>query len=393
MVMRSKLVKKGAVSIFVVIFATILATIIVLGFVRLMILDQQRAISSDLADSAYDSALAGLEDAKRAMIAYERDLCPAGASGSANCEELRNKYLSGNHCGAVQGVLKNGSDDSEVKILTTKTGSGDLEQAYTCAKIRYYTEDYERETENRGEVIMLPLSANSAFRALELKWSGEIPGGVSDPGTFSDAEAKNPSWDRDGGNKVPALMLQYISGGQARTLFLKPRKHTGVIAFADAYFDNDQVDQDAHIRLLNPPVAMTNCKVSGKNYECRSKLIFKGAGSGEEIAAGSQDDFLKINKLYSAKAKFHMRFAENGGKRPNFNGIQPEVDVTGRANYVFRRIKARVEFTGGRFPYPTAALSVDGDICKDFEVTERRIKQKVKDGTSCVDTSTGSPRP
>mgnify|MGYP000299218717 CR=1 FL=1 len=73
--------KKGMVSIFVVIFTTMLIGIIALGFVRQMLLDQQRAINSDLADSAYDSAMAGIADAKRAIVHYEREICANGASG------------------------------------------------------------------------------------------------------------------------------------------------------------------------------------------------------------------------------------------------------------------------------------------------------------------------
>ena len=58
---------RGAVSIFIVLFTALLVTIIATGFIQLMLRNQQQSVNSDLSQSAYDSALAGVEDAKRAL--------------------------------------------------------------------------------------------------------------------------------------------------------------------------------------------------------------------------------------------------------------------------------------------------------------------------------------
>jgi hypothetical protein len=51
-----------------------------------------------------------------------------------------------------------------------------------------------------------------------------------------------------------------------------------------------------------------------------------------------------------------------------FQGVQPLVDSTGRAGDLFRRVKARIEPTGGI--YPEAAIDVTNNFCKTFQVTD-----------------------
>jgi hypothetical protein len=65
-----------------------------------------------------------------------------------------------------------------------------------------------------------------------------------------------------------------------------------------------------------------------------------------------------------------------------FDRVQPEVDSTGRANDMFRRVKTRVEFKSD-FIYPEAAVDIGGDLCKNFIITDK--------DTDYVDNSTCTP--
>ena len=76
--MTNREFKKGGVSIFIVIMVSILVSIMSASFLRIMLRDQEQASRLDLSQSAYDSAQAGVEDAKRFLRIYK------GACGGAD---------------------------------------------------------------------------------------------------------------------------------------------------------------------------------------------------------------------------------------------------------------------------------------------------------------------
>ena len=84
-----KQTKQGAASIFVVIFTTLLLGVITLSFVRIMISEANQTTNYDLSQSAYDSALAGIEDAKVALLKYHECLNQGATinSGPEGCPE------------------------------------------------------------------------------------------------------------------------------------------------------------------------------------------------------------------------------------------------------------------------------------------------------------------
>ena len=147
--------KNGAVSIAVVLFSIILLSVFALGFMRLVTSEQRQTINSDLSQSAYDSALAGIEDGKIALLQYHKCLNDGDTSstGGINCRLLvstmQNGIASGS-CDTVANALNRkttSTDDRAVIIQETNSEDGvstssQMMQAYTCVKISEELDDY-----------------------------------------------------------------------------------------------------------------------------------------------------------------------------------------------------------------------------------------------------------
>ena len=124
--------ERGVTSLFIVIFAAILLSIITVSFIAMMVREQQRSTDNELSQSAYDAALAGVEDGKRVMIA-----CRDGSGPACNA-------IAAHQCTTViQAGIQTGEANGEVILSSsTSTDGRALDQAYTCVIVRDDTEAY-----------------------------------------------------------------------------------------------------------------------------------------------------------------------------------------------------------------------------------------------------------
>lgn len=372
--MGKRIRQSGAVSLFAVIFAALLLTVLTVGFVKLMIREQMQATNNDLSQSAYDSALAGVEDAKRAVR-----LCSSGSSAAA-CAELE----APDDCKVVAraGVSGDPADNETIVQSNSGTGTGsDFDQAYTCVNIAMQTEDYVY-TSSEGASELIPLKATGEISSIVLEWyaqrdagvgaRAELPAGVAGVLTLP-AKA---DW---GVNAPPLLRAQVITPGDSfslgeldetaasRTAFLRP------VAVQSAPATDVPIDLSIMSRATdgaqhsNTVSGVPNCtsNFSNEGYSCRVILQLPDDG---KIAAGSETAFLRLNTIYkAATVRVSLKGSSATDPAVQFDGVQPKVDSTGRASSLFRRVEARLKI-GQDFSYPNYAVDITNNLCKNFSV-------------------------
>lgn len=373
--MTGKNSQKGAVSLFVVIFTALLLTIITVSFVQLMLRDQQQATTSDLSQSAYDSAQAGVEDAKRALLLNQA--CDQGSAGpGVNCATVQAALASG-ACDTVAAALNIPQTNNETLIQQDESDKK-LDQAYTCVKVAVNTPDYIR-TLQPGESDIIPLTGTAAFDTIELSWftasdfssptgSPAVAFPSSGPGVELPA-ANGVSWPFNAPSLMRAQLIQ-MSGSfslgdfddeagaksNANTLFLYPSS-VGLNA-------KNFTDDARRSGLLAPQLIRCLNTLAVATYACTTTIHLPEPING---SAANRNAFLRLSALYN-KSNFQVKLF-NGVAPVQFSGVQSEVDSTGRANDVFRRVKSRVTL-GGSFPYPQAAIDIERDLCKSFTITD-----------------------
>ncbi len=351
--------RKGAVSIFVVVFTALLITVVTVSFVRLMIRDQQRASDSDLSRSAYDSALVGIEDAKRALARYYA-LDPAARPTNLG------------DCNGITELLTGTASSAEVPVQTNAATDAALNQAYSCVRVYTQTDDFERSM-RADETVLVPLQSTGTFDRVQIEWFIEAnadgnPIDVPNSGTSE----LSTTWPA---GRPPVVETQFMqtntsfnldqfddmagTNSNSNTLFLYPKALASAptLSFAS---DTRRTQKTA--------VTDVQCQTSfSSRYLCTAMITLPDPVGG---TTGSRSNaYLRIIPRYRAaqvRVSLYMGAAANPVQ---FDGAQPRIDSTGRANDLFRRINARVE-VGTNIAYPEAAVDVSGNFCKTFAVTD-----------------------
>ena len=160
--------KRGAASFYIVAISTLILVIIAASFATVIISEVTRTSNDDLSQSAYDSALAGVEDAKLVLHNYQQ--CKSaesnqtvtynpdtqyGANSPLKCTELVDWIEKGNipaslgaeECDvlpyALSRSIERNSNDEKLGVLVQEgnDGENDMQQYYPCVKIATRTDD------------------------------------------------------------------------------------------------------------------------------------------------------------------------------------------------------------------------------------------------------------
>lgn len=404
--------KRGAASLFVVIFTIILLGVIVLGFTRLILSEAGQTTNSDLSQSAYDSALTGIEDAKVALLKYHDCISQGKVAGSATSEPGTCEWyiyamqngMNNQSCDVVSDVLsrstakkEDGEGSGEVIVQETQntsdTGNADyMAQAYTCVTIQEELNDYRSTVTPTSRVRIVPIRVGGTKNgtpyninnvgAIRIHW--HIPTGdesLTDQNTFvaaGDSTAKNPAvlgvqfFQADGEFHLSELSA---ANGEGRTdrasIYLKPSTSgDNLVSKSEMSASANKAQDYANGGGEPHPV---KCQ-SGNEYYCTATLEVPATFRGESRNQGAS--FLLVTLPYGQpQTDFSIELLENASSSEPIpmSGVQARIDSTGRANDLYRRVESRVELVDTYFPYPEFTIQMtngaNSDIEKSFWVT------------------------
>lgn len=339
--------KKGAASLYVVIFTALLFGIITLSFVRLIVSEVNKTADDDLSQSAYDAALAGVEDAKVAILA---------ASNNGKLEDL----LSRNDCRMVMESLY-GENMGEVKLQETYRNNNDenVSQAYTCVILEGDLPNYEG-TLNSSKMeqgIDMRDNASSLADHIVLEW-GDVKKEetVRNDGLFGANDSTPP---------VLSVTLVYDNDVMS-TLILQPSsKDEAVVEITSDQVSNSRSSVDS-VQAHTPYLIKHSSDNASFPYSVRINSNI-----------GGNLNLVTISSPYGDEANFRVIKYDDKEEIIDFHS-QIEIDSTGRANDLYRRVRSRVNLDSGSEIYPGYALHISGDegtdegnglIKKNFYVT------------------------
>lgn len=412
---RTSQTKKGVAAIYVVVFTTMLIGIITLSFLRIMLSESGRTLNDTLSDSAYNAALAGVEDAKYVIAKYQQDIA-AGKTDSDIVKQLESK--ADNNCDIISNALDPTSGNKEeYSVGTNDSGQTFQDQAYTCVMIDL-SGDFKGVLSTNNPTLVVPLKPSgkenntvndvagvditwtmgsddvSSFTGSALKkiHSDFRDGDVNNVKALIDDDAhnilgrkgvmdndnqvalnglrvmlvqspageSNPNYyaSKDGFTNRGSLMLLASSENGTNTIgnLLKPKQSDASNPFVESADKN-----------VNAPLA-----VKCSQESCNAKIAFPWVNTGE--SRNPDNFFLVLNQLYSEPSiKVTVNMINKDGKPIDFFNVQPIVDATGRSGDLFRRVEARIGTDNGASLVPTAELSTNSDINKDFPVTKNCI--------------------
>ncbi len=389
--------KKGGVSMFIVIVVGVLVSIMSASFLRLMFRDQEQASKLDLSQSAYDSAQAGVEDAKRFLRIF-RSACGSSGTGSFegvtyNCNAMRSAIQNESCYTLATAGIGNANGET---IIQTNSGSGgassrdaDLNQAYTCVKIRMNTADFLGRT-NDGAPSVISLKGTTTFNRVRIRWHSRenMTNGnnitldsLSNPSARPNINAQN--WRNQ--NRPAILKAQFYgyipgSGGSssnmdtpypddgngASEMLFYPTNSTS--ALSSNVSNMPTVRRNESSSQATTDYTFTKCSdrmdANSNTYACETTVNIGRNVNPSDVL------YLRLTPLMN-DSNFKVELL-NGDTIVDFAGVQPTVDSTGRANTQLRRVESRIGFNDTSFPVPLFSAQTESDeepICKEFSVT------------------------
>jgi hypothetical protein len=420
--------KNGVASFYIVAFASLILVIVASSFAMVVVSEVNRASDSDLSRSAYDSAMAGVEDAKLALLNYQACIAQGytytghlSNSDTITCEDII-YYMNNPDCDMVAKILGRKIEDNEVKISESAGSNNSMNQAYTCVMISASPSDYRADLDatNNYKVVKVALEDDEAknIKFVKLSWYHKEDGEQLNFNNFSNGKVEFSSLSNENGEAVPpTLEFQLIQtaseftlsdisaparlvGDELRTdratLYLVPTKEgnlsTNNNSYISAWDDSKGINsisarQFAETNNLEknlPYVVYCNDQGEGGEYICSALIGLPKPISNDGSRNGDTFMFVVSIPYGQPTTDFALELCKNENECRNqtsdtaavedeTNTVEWEnvvvVDSTGRANDLYRRVEVRLEASDYRSAYLLYAIqATDNDSGGDVGV-------------------------
>lgn len=325
--MQREYYQRGIVSIMVTMIMIIVITLIVLGFATVSRNEQRSTADNQLSAQAYYAAESGVNDARAAIDGFvsRGQKIPAKTS----CADDTINYPS---------------------LASGKTIDAAYNVAYSCVLIS---------TDNASLVNTLgyasttiPLNSDSgAFRTITLQWTS----GKSNPTSTAGCDAVIAQWPTAWGCNYPVIRIDMVNTGSSGTL------------------NRDEWADNTATLFLVPEAAGGRPIANFTPGTGKVQIVPVSCGSNGPCSIDieplqgfdSSQYYLRASTLYVNNTQFTVSSKTPGQK---FIGAQAQIDVTGKAQDILRRILVAVNLTNTP-PVPDYAIMSQDSVCKRYQIT------------------------
>ncbi len=388
--------KKGAASFYIVAITTLVLMVLVVSFATVITSEMERTTNDDLSQSAYDSALAGVEDAKIAYAMYEKCKVVPEEECSTIVNWIEDDTQS-DKCEMVAEILHKSTSGGGVMIEEVNSSTGDvannMQQYYTCDKIKTELSDYRATLSSSTQAKVIKLKFANGVTAdmidkVRVSWySGTSETYTKDQagdltGNFINGKVRFPLIGSQRAATPPTISVALVqtataflyndfdaSTSDGRTnramVYLVPTSSSdtaGVAGNYEAAWDGSQ-----NIISANELAATNNkqsenlpytvkCGLGDTEFACSALLNLPEPVRGERnddtfvfvvsLPYGTPETDFALEFLCKSTDSSCLRTSEDeglGSGQVKLSGVQVEIDSTGRANDIYRRVITRME--------------------------------------------------
>lgn len=338
--------QSGMVAVMVTLIMMVVISLIVIGFAQVTRRAQRNALDAQLSTQAFYAAESGVNDAAAIMKVQA-----AGGSipAKTSCDDT-----------AVYNF------DSTGKSKLDGAGSG---VSYTCVLIDPTPTKLNASVGANTSQVMRLKSAAGQFDKIVISWT---PGGNANSplancptGAGRYSPASDPTGTAQWTCKFGVVRAELTQTAGTLT-------RDGLMNNTNVFFLNPVSTASLGVGNWSTDNSKS-IAASCTNTKCTAEIHFNGAGASSY--------YLHLNMVYQPTS-ITVSAKDAGNNDIHFSEAQVQVNATGKAQDVLRRILVAIPLDGDAMPAPNGAIISGDTVCKRFTVTNNSFSTEGHDGAN-----------